>query len=312
MVRLWTLETFAASGDMVNYFRWRQLPYAQEQTLSGLHLSDSTADEGFDEIQMLLHEQLPKLREAITGEEPQADVAFIFDYTSVWVWAIEPYSGVWDVKTALNDDPLLQYYDLVYVFYSALRRLGLSIDVIGVDQPLDGYKMVVVPSMPVISNAFNTSLASFTGHVVFGPHSGSKTAEFRTVPGLNPTAGTLRDRLPMRVTRVETPPSNAGSGVSYAGINYSISYREEWIECARQNLTSNATISYTSPLRPRKPAACASDNGLYHYLAFNPPTDLLVAYIGDLAGQAGISDLTVSNITAIFLNCPHSCFKIFF
>jgi beta-galactosidase len=289
MVELWTLETFAASGNMVNYFRWRQVPYAQEQTLSGLHRSDFTGDEGLLEIQNFVQEDLPKLRQEVTSEEPQADTALIFDYTSVWVWTIEPYSGVWDVKAGGYDSPAVTYYDLVYFFYSALRRLGLSIDIIGPDQPLDGYKLVVVPSLPIIPDSFNAALATYNGSVVFGPHTGSKTVEFATVPGLNPGPGALGDRLPMRVTRVETPPSYAGSGVLYNGANYSIDGREEWIECIRSNRTSNATISYTSPHRPGKPAACEKDG--FHYLAFNPPVDLLVSYLGDVAAGLNITDL---------------------
>ncbi|KXT14429.1 hypothetical protein AC579_8355 [Pseudocercospora musae] len=286
MVRLWTHETFAAGGDLVNYFRWRQVPYAQEQTLSGLFVSDNSEDQGYIESQEFANNDLPKLRAEGILEEGQADVALVFDYVSNWVWTIEPYSGSWSVKDAGYDGAVLPYTTLVYTFYSSLRRLGLSIDIISPEQALEGYKMVVVPSLPIIPDAFDKSLAKFSGPVVFGPHTGSRTPDFAYVPGLAPAAGTLRSRLPMRVTRVETPPDYAGSGVSYDGMKYNISYREEWIECARDNATSNATISYTSPHRPGKPAACAKND--LHYLAFNPTADLLVSYIGDVAAHAGI------------------------
>lgn len=289
MVRLWTHETFAASGDLVNYFRWRQVPFAQEQTLSALFLSDNTEDQGYVESQVFANEDLPALRAENTTREAQADVALVFDYAAHWVWTIEPYSGAWSPKDAGYTDIALKYTDLVYTFYSSLRRLGLSIDVISPEQSLEGYKMVVVPSLPIIPDAFDQSLAEFSGPVVFGPHTGSKTPDFAYSPGLNPSAGTVRDRLPMRVTRIETPPSYAGSGVSYAGTNYTVSGWEEWIECSRANATSNATVEYTSRHRPGKPAACSENNT--HYLAFNPPVELLVSYIGDVAAEAGIEDL---------------------
>lgn len=289
MVRLWTHETFAASGDLVNYFRWRQVPYAQEQTLSALFTSDNVEDQGYVESQMFANKDLPVLRAENTTGEPQADIALVFDYTSNWVWTIEPYSGSWSPKDAAYADVALKYTDLVYTFYSSLRRLGLSIDVISPEQSLDGYKMVVVPSLPIIPDAFNKALADFSGPVVFGPHTGSKTPDFAYSPGLNPSAGTLRDRLPMRVTRVETPPDYAGSGIKYGGANYNISAWEEWIECSRQNATSNATVEYTSRHRPGKPAACAENKT--HYLAFNPPVEFLVSYLGDVAAKAGVEDL---------------------
>ncbi|KAF3024550.1 hypothetical protein E8E15_007635 [Penicillium rubens] len=291
MVRLWTHETYAGFGDIVSYFRWRQVPYAQEQTLSGLFIPDGAADEGFLELETVINEDLPKLRDGLsTGEEQehQADVALIFDYVSSEVWAIEPYSGEWDPKSSSYLNPAVKYMDIVYKFYSALRRLGLSVDVIGPDQPIDGYKLVVVPSLPIIPETFNQALADYNGPVVFGPHTGSKTATFSYAPGLNPSKGPLRDRLPMRVTRVETPPSYAGSGVAYGEKKFNISGWEEWVVCEREGRTSNVAMTYTSSHRPGQPAACSMD-GL-HYLGFNPSVDVLVSYLGDVANAARITD----------------------
>ncbi|TIA10398.1 hypothetical protein D6C80_08082 [Aureobasidium pullulans] len=289
MVRLWTLETFASKGDLVNYFRWRQVPYAQEQTLSGLFVSDNTPDEGFGETQTVAGEDLPALRQALESEETTADVALIFDYTSVWVWSIEPYSGSYSPLDVGFENAGLAYLDLVSTFYTSLRRLGLNVDVVSPDQAISGYKMVVVPSLPIIPEAFNTALSSYNGTVVLGPHTGSRTPEFAYPPGLNPSAGTIRDKLPMKVTRVETPPTYANSGVSYAGTTYNISLWEENIICTRDNSTSTASISSTSAHRKNKPAACSANN--FHYLAFNPPADLLVSYIGDAAAKAGVKDV---------------------
>ncbi|KAK1142046.1 hypothetical protein N8T08_008252 [Aspergillus melleus] len=291
MVRLWTHETFADLGDLVSYFRWRQPPFGQEQTLSGLFTSDDAPDEGFLELQSVVDEDLPRVKEALQSDEKQesqADVALVFDYVAARVWAIEPYSGSWSPKDTAYTDPAVKYMDLVYNFYSSLRRLGLSIDVIGPDQPIHGYKLVVVPSLPIIPDSFNEALANHKGPVVFGPNTGSRTPEFSYTPGLNPSEGPLRRRLPMRVTRIETPPDYAGSGVVYAGKTYNISGWEEWVFCERQNRTSTATLKYSSPHRPGQPAAC-SRNG-FHYLGFNPSVDLLVSYLGDIAKNANIAD----------------------
>lgn len=320
MVRLWSLETYAASGDVVSYFRWRQVPYAQEQSLSGLHISDGSQDAGYFEVQDMVFNDLPVLREdllasaganngsgsgsgsaaavAAVQHEPQADVALIFDYSSVWVWNILPNTGSYTPSSVSYTGATLGYLDLVYMFYSALRRLGLSVDVISPDQDLSGYKMLVVPSMPILPAALDAALASYTdGPVVFGPRSAALTADFAYPPGSQPAAGALRDRLPMRVTRIETPPTYASSGVSYAGTNYTVSYWEEWVDCTRANASSDVTITSTSKHRLGKPAACASSSSSssgnqWHYLGFNPPADLLVSYLGDVAAAAGLNDLT--------------------
>ncbi|KAL5326296.1 hypothetical protein ACEPPN_007434 [Leptodophora sp. 'Broadleaf-Isolate-01'] len=286
MVRLWTHETFAASGDMVNYFRFRQVPYAQEQPLSGLFTSDNMPDVGFSELQMVADEDLPILRDAGISDGGQGDVALVFDYISNWMWDLVPYSG----GSSPNTQHACQYFDVVYRFYSALRRLGLSIDVISPEQALDNYKMVVVPSMPFIHEAFNTALASYSGPVVFGPHTGSKTAALSADLNLNPGNGTLGQRLPMRVSRVETPPDYAHSGVTYASTPYNISGWEENLACTRGNQSSNVTITYTTRHLLGRPAACTKD-GL-HYIAFKPPVELLIAYLGEIAASNNLTDLT--------------------
>ncbi|KAI7181805.1 glycoside hydrolase family 42 protein [Hortaea werneckii] len=295
MVRVWTHETFAAYGDMVNYFRWRQVPYAQEQTLEALLLPDDMANQGLEEMQEFEGEDLQTLRSHLKNDsnsddqDQQADVAMVFDYRSNWVWSIEPYSGVWSVKDAGFTDSALAYTDVVYAFYTALRRLGLSIDIISPSQSLEGYKMVVVPSLPIIPDTFNEALTTFTGPVIFGPHTGDRTPEFAYTPGLAPSEGIVRDRLPMRVMRYETPPSYARSGVEYNGTKYNISLWEESLTCSRGNASSQATITSTSRHRAGKAAACAERNT--HYLGFNPPVELLVSYLGDVAGEIGIRDL---------------------
>lgn len=254
MVRLWTHETFAASGDMVGYFRWRQVPYAQEQTLSGLFLSDNSEDQGYIESQTFAHNDLPKLRSSLqstTTTTRQADVALIFDYTAHWIWNIEPYSGSWSVKEASYTNPTLTYTTLVHTFYSSLRRLGLSIDIISPEQDVSGYKILVIPSLPIIPESLSNALAklsssSFPPTVILGPHTGSRTADFAYVPGLG--IDQLESILPgLRVTRIETPPppttakmgKGAGSSVRFKNVEYAIGGWEEWIICD-DNSSSNS------------------------------------------------------------------------
>lgn len=285
MVRLWTHETFAASGDMVGYFRWRQVPYAQEQTLSGLFLSDNSEDQGYIESQTFAHNDLPKLRNSLqstTTTTRQADVALIFDYTAHWIWNIEPYSGSWSVKEASYTNPTLTYTTLVHTFYSSLRRLGLSIDIISPEQDVSGYKILVIPSLPIIPESLSNALAKLSSSsdsppptVILGPHTGSRTPDFAYVPGLG--IDQLESILPgLRVTRIETPPpppttmtsKGAGSSVRFKNVEYAIGGWEEWIVCDDNSSSSSngdddaviITVESTSRhrLQKDKPAAAAA------------------------------------------------------
>jgi beta-galactosidase len=185
MVRLWTLEAMAHAAELVSYFRWRQFPQAQEQMHSGLLLPDRTDDVGANEVRMVAGEI------ATIGVLPPApkSVALVFSYESDWVITAQPQGANF------------KYLDLAFAMYSALRRLGLNIDIVAPDADLDGYAMIVVPTMPILDPV----LAAGKVPILFGPRTGSKTEHF-AIPEMLPP-GPLQTRLPIRVIRVESSRS---------------------------------------------------------------------------------------------------------
>ena len=185
MVRLWSWEAFAHGAEAVCYFRWRQAPFAQEQLHAGLLRPDSEAAPGFAEAEAVARE----LAEAPEVSVAQADVALIFDYASEWGWEIQPHGAG------------LTYFGLVFDTYRALRRLGLSVDVIPPrPDALAGYKLVLAPGLLTPDPALAAALASSGAEVIVGPRFGARTADMATPvplpPGLPGLAAT--------VTRVES------------------------------------------------------------------------------------------------------------
>ena len=71
-------------------------------------------------------------------------------------------------------------------WYEAARRLGLDIDILRPGDSLNGYALVLAPSLPIVSEATEAAFAAADGVAVFGPRSGSKT---RQVPPRRPAAG---------------------------------------------------------------------------------------------------------------------------
>ena len=195
MVRLWTLEAMAHGAELVSYFRWRQFPMAQEQNHAGLLRPDSSAAAGLHEARQAAVDiaALGPL-----GSAPRK-AALVFAYDAEWITAIQPqgrgFSALW----------------AAFECYSALRRLGLDIDIVPPGRSLDGYALCVVPCLPHVPGALVDALQSFAGQVVIGPRSGSRTAEFAIPPGRAP--GPLQAVLPIKVTHVESLPP----GVIHAG-----------------------------------------------------------------------------------------------
>lgn len=186
MVRLWTLEAMAHGAELVSYFRWRQAPFAQEQMHAGLLRPDSEAAPGMDEVLQVA----PEI--ALLGDigEPVKEAALVFSYLSEWVTATQPQgenlSALWAAFTT----------------YTALRKLGLNVDIVPPTAPLDGYAMVVVPCEPIVDDGLVERLKMFAGQVIIGPRSGSKTADLSIPDNLAP--GALQTVFAGTVTRSES------------------------------------------------------------------------------------------------------------
>ncbi|MDQ2694630.1 MAG: beta-galactosidase [Pseudomonadota bacterium] len=260
MVRLWTWEAFAHGAEVVSYFRWRQAPFAQEQMHTGLNLPDATPDVATAEVRQV-HQELARLA---PGEAQQADIALVFDYEARWILDIQPQGAGFD------------YLRLVFDWYESLRQLGVDLDIIPPHAPLSGYRAVVIPSLPVMAEAFIHQLDAFDGPVLIGPRSGSKTAAYHIPANLPP--GPLQRLLPLRVTRVESLRPGIAEAVDYAGKQFAVS---RWREFVESRLV---------------PLARFADGGgaLYEshrrrYLAGWPEAELRRALLADLCREAGVS-----------------------
>ncbi len=188
MVRLWSWEAFAHGAEAVCYFRWRQAPFAQEQMHAGLLRPDSVEAQGFAEASDVAQE----LAEAPEVSVAKAPVALVFDYAAEWGWEIQPHG-------AGNS-----YFGLVFDTYAALRRLGLSIDIVPAEaDAIAGYKLILAPGLLTPEPAFLSALGKSGAEVILGPRFGARTADMSTpvplppaVPGLDVTVAQVESLRP--------------------------------------------------------------------------------------------------------------------
>jgi beta-galactosidase len=185
-VRVWTWEAFAHGAEVVSYFRWRQAPFGQEQMHAGLQTPDRRLDVGGAEAAQVAAE-LQRLPALGTG---RAQVALVLDYESLWLLGVQPQGG---------DYNGLQ---LSFECYSALRSLGLDLDIVPPGTYLGGYALVVLPAMALVSDALLRHLQDTAAQVVLYPRAGSKKDPVRIPDSLPP--GALRQLINLRVPRVES------------------------------------------------------------------------------------------------------------
>ncbi|WP_417434462.1 beta-galactosidase [Hoeflea sp.] len=263
MVRLWSWEAFAHGAETVSYFRWRQAPFAQEQMHAGLLRPDSIAAEGFSEAAQVAGE-LADLDGELDDTAGRGDVAIVFDYASAWAWEIQPQGREFD------------YFRLVFDFYRTLRLLGLSVDFVPAStQSLDGYRLVLIPGLFTWTSALPDAIRSHDRHVLIGPRSGSKTADF-AIPGKLPPA-LPDDILGVRVARIETLRADTPVQVSGGGAF------QFWREFLELDAGTETVLSAEDGV----PALVKQGN--VHYLGGWPDAELLVSILQKLCTETGLS-----------------------
>lgn len=261
VVRLWTWEALAHGAETVSYFRWRQFPQAQEQMHAGLNRPDFAPDVAYFEAKQVA-EEIPKVRQALQASQ-QADVALVFDYQADWLFKTQPQGQEFS------------YVELVFQFYSSLRQLGLNIDFVPPGASLQGYKMAVVPSLPMVSPAALEAFQNFEGQLLLGPRSGSKTEHLGIPANLPP--GPLQALLPLKVVRVESLRPAMKEKLVWSNRQYTASLWKEWVE---------SELSPVGRFNDDRGAIYAHQNR--HYLACWPSPELLMSYLEYLALVAGV------------------------
>ena len=265
MIRLWTWEALAHGAEVVSYFRWRQAPFAQEQNHAGLNMA------GLSELSVGGHEatqvgnEIKKLGQLPKSQ--QAPVAIVYDYEASWITRIQPQGRDFI------------YHELVFRWYEAVRRLGLDVDFVPPGHDLKGYKIVLVPSLPYVSDAALKTFEKADGVVLYGPRTGSKTRNFAIPEGLPP--GPLRELLGTRITQV----SSLRPGVIEAVKGRVAGKAERWREYLETKAEVLARFS-------NKDAALIA-NANHHYLACWPDEKLLHATIFLLCKKSKLKTLAL-------------------
>lgn len=259
MVRLWTWEAFAHGAYFVSYFRWRQAPFAQEQMHAGLLASDRTPQPVLDEIRKVAHEtnSVDRL------QQERADVAILLDYPSLWQHEIQPQGNP------------LGPLEPTRMMYSICRRLGLNVDIVFGDSSLNGYKVILVPSVAILSEQTLSNLKSSGAIVLATALTGSRTEEGQIPAGLAP--GGLGAELGLRIEQLETLPPFSSMVVMMADERFGAG---RWRETIATNSEVRAFFSDGSPAWVR--------NGRFQYLACWPDQDFLVELVKRLCQEANI------------------------
>jgi beta-galactosidase len=258
MVRLWTWEAFAHGAEVVSYFRWRQFPHAQEQMHAGLLRPDSAPAPAFLEAAQVARE-IASMPEVDLAPAP---VALVFDYESAWAWEVQPQGRDFD------------FFRLAFAAYRALRRAGLSVDILPPDAvDLSAYRVVLAPGLKRLSDPLRAALAAYEGIALLGPRTDTKTEEMSIRVPLGPDLPGCE----VSVVLAESLPPGAEVPLEREGRLL------HWFE----HLEGRAPV--TRRTKDGRPALVG--DGAVRYLAGWPDEATFDALIRDLCVEAGVETL---------------------
>jgi beta-galactosidase len=217
-VALWTAQACVHGAKVVSYFRWRAATMAQELMHSGLLRHDETLDRGGEEVQALDLGHLPN--ESIT-----TPIVLLHDYESLWAHNLQPHNVA------------ATYWRQFLLFYSAVRSLGVDVDIRHPDSDLSGYRLIVAPALQLMPDSRAAHLASYarSAELIFGPRTAYRTRSGRVYEEGQP--GPLRNLTGYRLLNFDGIPEGTTVAIGeYTATTWAESY---------QPMTGKATHGYT-------------------------------------------------------------------
>ena len=162
--RAMTWHAVGHGADGVAYWQWRSALNGQEQYHGSLVGPDGEPVPVYAEIAQAGAE-FARAGAVLAGTEPVSEVALLHDYDSRWAIDFNRFSQRYDQLQILMD------------YYQVLREPTQAIDIVVPTFDLTRYKLVVAPSLNIISTALAKHLIDYVeqgGHLVLGPRSGMK------------------------------------------------------------------------------------------------------------------------------------------
>ena len=203
-------QAIGHGADGLSFWQWRPGAIAPGQYHGSLVGPDTKPRPVFAEVQQAAAE-MAAAGPVFAGTTPQSQVAILHDYDSRW---------------AIDAHLHTQRYDQIAVllgYYRGLEARTQSVDIVDPSVDLARYRLVVAPSLNVISADLGRRLEAYVragGHLVLGPRSGMKDGDNGLWPQRQPgpLVGALGGRVEEYYALVDDVPVAGPWGAGTATI----------------------------------------------------------------------------------------------
>ena len=269
-----SLAHVARGADTLGFFQWRQSRSGSEKFHSALVPHAGEDSDRFREV-CELGAIADRLGE-ILGSRVDADVAVLWDYEALWAM-----SGPCMPSSAID------YATAGHTIHRLLRDRGVTCDVVHPSADLSRYRVVVVPTLYLVSDEDAASIAAATAagaHVVVTYFSGISDANDHVRLGGYP--GAFRDLLGVRVEEFFPLREQESVALSDGGTG------SQWSEDARATDAQVVTTYANGPLAGR-PAVTRRDvdAGVAWYLGTLPDDASLGSLLDTVLRESGVESV---------------------
>ena len=176
-------------ADLVSYWQWRGALNGGEANHGALIDVDGQPDPVYSEWAQI-GKEFEQAGPALQGTSPHASVALLHSYPSRWNVNWQKMNPKYDATNAIMS------------YYTPLRELGYTVDIVPPDRDLSQYKLVIAPALELLTQPEAENLTRYVqggGHLVLGQRSAMKDENNSRWPQRQP--GPLASLLGARVVQ---------------------------------------------------------------------------------------------------------------
>ena len=279
VMRLWSYQAVSHGADTVMFFQMKRSIGACEKYHGAV--IDHVGNENtrvFQEVTELGAE-LEKLGSQTLGARTDAKTAIVFDWDN---W--------WGISYSAGPSIYLDYCQEVLHYYKALHNKNIPVDMIGVEDDLSKYSLVIAPVLYMVKGNYDEKIRTFVengGRFLTTFFSGYVDEHDLVTIGGYP--GKLRDILGIWVEEEDALPKEMENSFSYQGKTYPAKMLCDLLHTeGAQALTSYEKDFYAGmPVLTKN----AFGKGYGYYVATSSDDAFYEDYLSEICAEAGITPI---------------------
>lgn len=276
VMRLWSYQAMAHGADTIMFFQMKRSIGACEKYHGAV--IDHVGHENtrvFREITQLGAE-LDRLADQTLGARCDAKAAILFDWDNWWA-----------VSYSAGPSVYLDYCNEVQRYYKALYDQNIPVDMIGVEDDLSKYDLVIAPVLYMVKTGYDEKIRTYVkngGRFLTTFFSGYVDEHDLVTVGGYP--GKLRDILGIWVEEEDALPEDMHNHFHYQGKLYPASMLCDLLHTEN----AKALASYTEDFYAGMPVLTknAFGKGFGYYVATRSSDEFYRNYLGEICKEAGI------------------------